>query len=122
MSAHAHTGALAADIYYAIGKELVRLGIDKENNKAEAIEAFKFANEYVAMRKDGDAPFHLHSVMEVGRIALEYDGNAKLALEYFDKAKTFHRMKDDDHVNLLVLSGKAHAVSSFVLSVLDNTI
>jgi len=110
LSAHAHTYALAADVHYAIGTELVRIGIDKENNKAEAIEAFTFAIEYIAMRQDGEAPFHLQSVMEIGRIALEYNSNANQALEYFDRAKTFHKMKDDDHVKLLVLSGQAHAL------------
>lgn len=110
LSAYAHTAILAADIYYAIGMEIKRQGIDVKNNKAEAIEAFTFANEFIAMRNDTEAPFHAKSILEMGTIALDNDENAVEAVEYFNKAKALH-LKDDDHVKLLVLSGRAHMVS-----------
>lgn len=110
LSSYAHTAALAADIYFAIGMEIVKLGIDKQDNKADAVHAFSIANEFVASRNDAEVPFHVASLIELGKLALESDDNAKQAIEYFEKAKQLH-LEDDDHVKMLVLSGQAHSVS-----------
>ena len=109
LSTYAHTAALAADVYYAIGVELTKQGMDEDSTKTDAMEAFAIANEFIMMRNDADAPCHVPSTIEMGKLALD-EGNVKEAIEFFDKVKSLH-LDDDDHVKLLVLSGRAHAVS-----------
>jgi hypothetical protein len=94
-------------MYYAVGMEL----LTQATAQTDANEAFTIANEFVIMRNDKHNPVHIPSTIEMGNAALE-KGNSILAIEYFEKVKSLH-LKDDDHVKLLVLSGKAHAVSSF---------
>lgn len=45
----------------------------------------------------------------MGKIALN-QGNVEEAIDYFEKVKSLH-LDDEDHVKLLVLSGRAHSVS-----------
>ena len=109
LSTYAHTAALAADVYYAIGIELTKQGTDQESTKTDAIEAFAIANGFITMRNDADTPYHVLSTIEMGKIALD-QGNVEEAIDYFEKVKSLH-LDDEDHVKLLVLSGRAHSVS-----------
>ena len=110
LSTYAHTSALAADIYFEIGMEISKKGIDQGDNKDEAMQAFSVANEFVATRNDTESPYHIGSIVELGKIALEYEGNGNKIIENFNKVKNVH-MEDDLHVELLVLVGRAHVVS-----------
>lgn len=105
LSTYAHTAILAADMYYAVGMELLA----QDTTLTDANEAFAVANAFAIMRKDKDVPIHIPSVIEMGKAALD-KGNSRLAIEYFESVKSLH-LEDDVHVKLLVLSGKAHAVS-----------
>lgn len=109
LSTYAHTAALAADLYYAVGMELTKQVAD--STQADAVEAFTIANEFIVVRNDTDAPCHIPSIIELGKIALD-QGDSARAIDYFEKVKRLH-LEDADHVKLLVLSGKAHAVSPF---------
>jgi len=106
LSTYAHTNALAADIYYEIGLEMVNQGID-DNKKDEAVKAFSIANEYIVLRNDDDNPYHIKSVIQLAKIALEHDSNANKVIDYFKMVKDVH-MDDDVHVDLLVIVGRAH--------------
>jgi len=101
LSTHAHTAALAADIYYEIGMELA------SSDVSSAKEAFAISNEFITTRNDDASRFHIGSIIELGRLALEGDNDANKAIEYLNKAKDAH-MEDGDHVKLLVLVGRAH--------------
>jgi len=101
LSTHAHTAALAADIYYEIGMEI------SSSDVSSAKEAFAISNEFIATRKDDESRFHTGSMIQLGRLALEGDNDAKKAIEYLNKAKDAH-MEDGDHVRLLLLVGRAH--------------
>jgi len=108
LSTSAHTAALAADIYYEIGAEIVKEGTTKGDKKDDAILAFRIANEFVAMRNDTEIPNHIRSIIKLGKIALEYEDNAVRVIDLFNEVKDVH-MEDDVHVELLVLVGRAHA-------------
>lgn len=101
LSTHAHTAALAADIYYEIG-----LGISS-SDVSSAKEAFAIANEFIATRNDEESRFHIGSIIGLGKLALEGENDASKTIEYLSKAKDVH-MEDDDHVKLLLLVGRAH--------------
>jgi len=107
LSTYAHTNALAADIYYEIGLEMVNQGIE-DNKKDEAVQAFSIANEFIVLRNDDDTPYHIKSIIGLAKIALEHDGNANKVIDYFKMVKDVH-MDDDVHVDLLVIVGRAHA-------------
>eukprot|EP00804_Cyclotella_cryptica_P007995 CCRYP_016007-RC/>CCRYP_016007-RC protein AED:0.07 eAED:0.07 QI:85/1/1/1/1/1/4/164/1225 len=111
LSKYAHTLAVAADVYHAIGTELIQQNMAQESNRIDALKAFSIANEFIIMRNDTEAPLHVPSILEMGRIALESESSPAKAIEYFEKAKKLH-LEDDDHVKLLVLAGRAHSVSS----------
>ena len=106
LSTYAHTNALAADIYYEIGLEIVNQGIDG-NKKDEAVQAFCIANEFIVLRNDDDTPYHVKSMVQLAKIALEHDSNANKVIDYFKMVKDVH-MDDDVHVDLLVIVGRAH--------------
>jgi tetratricopeptide (TPR) repeat protein len=110
LSAHGHTAAIAADIYYEIGLEIVSHGIDQEDKKRDAKQAFSIANEFIASRNDTQTPYHIGSLVELGKLALESD-DAQSVIDIFNKVKDVH-MEDDVHVELLVLVGRAYVVSS----------
>jgi tetratricopeptide (TPR) repeat protein len=114
LSQYAHTAALAADVYHAIGTELTKQSMEDEATKTSAMEAFIIANEFIVMRNDLEVPCHSASTIQMGQLEL-HQGNSAKALEFFDKVKSLH-LEDDDHVNLLVLSGKAHAVRKYFFS------
>jgi len=101
LSTHAHTAALASDIYYEIGLEI------SSSNISSAKEAFTIANEFIATRNDEETRFHIGSLIELGKLALEGEDDANKAVEYLNKAKDAH-MDDADHVKLLLLVGRAH--------------
>lgn len=109
LSKNAHTAALAADVYHAIGMELSK----QDATQTEATKLFAIANEFIRMRNDSTAPCHIPSTIEIGKVALEQGDTAK-AIEFFEKLKDMH-LADEDHVKLLVLSGKAHLVSACTL-------
>ena len=101
LTTHAHTAALAADMYYEIGMEI------SSSNLSSAKEAFAIANEFITTRNDGESSFHIGSIIELGRLSLEGENDANKAIEYLNKAKDAN-MEDGDHVKLLVLIGRAH--------------
>jgi len=105
LSTHAHTAALASDIYYEIGLEIS--SSDASSDVSSAKEAFAIANEFITTRNDEESRFHIGSIIELGRLALEGENDANKAIEYMNKAKDAH-MEDGDHVKLLVLVGRAH--------------
>jgi len=107
LSTYAHTNALAADIYYEIGLELVNQGIE-DNKKDEAVQAFSIANEFIVLRNDDNTPYHVKSMVQLAKIALEHDSNANKVIDYFKMVKDVH-MDDGVHVDLLVIVGRAHA-------------
>ncbi len=108
LSEYAHTAALAADVYYEIGLELTAQITDSETDDAK--QAFTIANEFIAQqRNDTENPYHIGSVVELGRIALEGEGDAAKVVELFEHVKNV-QMEDDAHVQLLVLEGRAHVV------------
>ena len=109
LNACAHTAAIAADIYFEIGLEIVSRGIEQEDKKREAMQAFTFANEFIAARNDTKTPYHIGSIIELGKLALGND-DAQSVIVLFDKLKSLH-MEDDAHVELLVLVGRAYVVS-----------
>ena len=113
LSKYAHTNALAADIYYEIGLEMVKQGIDEENKRDDAKQAFTIANEFVLMRNDSETPYHIKSVVEMGKISLDHENDAKRVIHMFNNVKNVH-MEDDVHVELLVLVGRAYGVSMLV--------
>jgi len=102
LSTHAHTAALASDIYYEIGLE-----ISSSGDVSSAKEAFAIASQFITTRNDEESRFHIGSIIELGRLALEGENDANKAIEYMNKAKDAH-MEDGDHVKLLVLVGRAH--------------
>ena len=106
---YAPTYALAADIYFEIGKEAAKTNI------TEAKTAFRIANGLIEKRNDSQAPFHAASLVEVARISLEADNVPVRAVEIFETLKDVH-MEDAIHVDLLVLAGRAHVVSANVSS------
>ncbi|KAL9191210.1 hypothetical protein ACHAXT_000916 [Thalassiosira profunda] len=108
LSTYAHTAALAADIHFEVGAEIAKQGIDQEDKRAEARRAFEVANEFVASRNDTEAPYHIASIVELGKIALEYENDPKRVVDLFGKVKNAH-MEDSLHVELLVLLGRAYA-------------
>ena len=112
LSTLAHTFTLAADIHFEIGMEISKQGFEQGDNKNIATQAFSIANEYVANQNVTENPCHIRSIIELGRIALEYDGNSNKVIQIFNKVKHV-RMEDDLHVQLLVLVGRAYAVSLF---------
>ena len=107
LSTHAHTAALAADIYYEIGLEIASSSESTVESRASAKEAFTIANEFVLTRNDDKSRFHIGSTIELGRLALDGDNDAKKATEYLNQIKDDH-MEDNDHVKLLILVGRAH--------------
>lgn len=107
LSTYCHTAALAADTYFEIGMEISKQGIDKEDNKVDAVEAFSIANEFAVMRNDTEVPYHIRSIVELGKISLEYENNHDRVIELFNEVKNVH-MDDNIHVELLVLVGRAH--------------
>ena len=107
MSTHAHTAALAADIYYEIGMEISSSGDITEKDRSSAKESFTIANKFVISRNDDESRFHIGSLIELGRLALDGDNDAKKAIEYLSRVKDAH-MEDIDHVKLLVIVGRAH--------------
>jgi tetratricopeptide (TPR) repeat protein len=109
LNAYAHTAVIAADIYHEIGLEIVRQGIEQEDKKRDAIQAFSFANEFIATRNDTQTPYHVGSIVELGKLALLKD-DARSVIDLFNKVKNVH-MEDDVHVELLVLVGRAYVVS-----------
>lgn len=111
LSQYAHTAALAADVYHAIGTELTKQSVEDEATRTSAMEAFIIANEFIVMRNDLEVPCHSASTIQMGQLEL-HQGNPAKALEFFDKVKSLH-LEDDDHVSVLVLSGKAHAVRKY---------
>ena len=110
LSAYGPTAAIAADIYYEIGLEIISQGIDQEDKKRDAMQAFSIANEFIASRSDTQTPYHIGSLVEIGKLALEND-DAQSVIDIFNKVKHVH-MEDDAHVELLVLVGRAYVVSS----------
>lgn len=106
ISAYAPTYALAADIYFEIGKEAAKTNI------TEAKTAFRIANGLIEKRNDSQTPFHAASLVEVARISLEADNVPSRAVEIFETLKDAH-MEDSIHVDLLVLTGRAHVVSAY---------
>jgi len=110
LSTYAHTSALAAFVYHAIGLELTKQNMEEEATRKDAMEAFSIAIEFIISRNDTEAPFHVPSIIEMGKIALENERNAIQAIKFFEKVKSLH-LEDDDHVKLLVLAGRAHSVS-----------
>jgi len=105
---YAHTLALAADVYYEIGMEIAaNLGDDVDGG--DAVRAFSIANAFIVARNDSETPYHIGSVVELGKIALEREGNGKKVIRLFQKVKDVH-MEDDRHVELLVLVGRAHVL------------
>ena len=119
LSTYAHTAALAADLYYAIGIELTNHDMDQESIRDDALTAFTIANEFAAMRNDTDIPCHVQSIIEIGKLALD-QGNSIRAIEYLERLKSL-QLEDDVHVKLLVLSGKAHSVRSLLVIKIFNT-
>lgn len=109
LTAYAHTVAIAADLHYEIGLEIVSQGIEQEDKKRDAMQAFAFANEFIAARNDTQAPYHIGSMIERGKLALG-DEDAQSVIDFFDKIRNSH-MEDDAHVELLVLVGRAYVVS-----------
>ena len=109
ISTYAPTYALAADIYFEIGKEAAKTNI------TEAKTAFRIANGYIEKRNDSQAPFHSASLVEVARISLEAENVPARAVEIFETLKDVH-LEDSIHVDLLVLAGRAHVVSAKVSS------
>eukprot|EP00956_Cyclotella_meneghiniana_P007833 scaffold10444_cov71-Cyclotella_meneghiniana.AAC.7 len=107
LSTYAHTAALAADLYYAIGMELTNHDMDQESIRDDAMTAFTIANEFAVKRNDTDIPCHVQSIIEIGKIAMD-QGNSLRAIEYLGRVKSLH-LEDDVHVKLLVLSGRAHS-------------
>lgn len=117
LNAYAHTAAIAADIYHEIGLEIVRQGVEKEDKERDAIQAFTFANEFIATRNDTQTPYHVGSIVELGKLALLKD-DARSVIDLFNKVKNVH-MEDDVHVELLVLVGRAFVVSlTYYLAIL----
>ena len=116
LSVYAHTSALAADVYFEIGAEIANQG----TNKDDAVQAFTIANKFTISRNDTEIPYHVGSLVELGKIALDYDNNPTRVIELFNKVKNMH-MEDEIHVELLVLVGRAHVVSD-MLSLLQHTL
>jgi len=108
LSTYAHTAALAGDIYYEIGTEIVKQDIGEGDKRDGAMQAFAIANEFVGIRNDTESPYHIASMVELGKIALEHENNAIRVIDIFDQVKNVH-MENDAHVELLVLVGRAHA-------------
>lgn len=107
LKAYAHTAAIAADIYYEIGLEIVRQGIiGQEDKERDAMRAFTFSNEFIATRNDTQTPYHIGSNIELGKLALEKN-DTQTVIDLFNKVKNVH-MEDDAHVELLVLAGQAY--------------
>jgi len=107
LSKYAHTSALAADIYFEIGMDISKQGIDQGDNKDDAIKAFSIANEFIVRRNDTDIPYHIGSIIQLCKIALEHEGDGQKVIDKFNEVKDVH-MPDDLHVGLLVLVGRAH--------------
>lgn len=106
---YAHTQALAADVYYEIGLEVLATsgsGIDERDRIEEAVRAFSIAKEFVAARNDTQVPYHIGSIIELGKIALQQDGGGRKVIQLFDKVKDSD-MEDDRRAELLVLTGRA---------------
>ncbi|KAL3807720.1 hypothetical protein ACHAXA_008293 [Cyclostephanos tholiformis] len=103
LATYAHTNALAADIYHEIGLEMSKQGIDR----GRVVQAFTIANEFVAIRNDAEAPFHIRSIIGLCK-SMFLEGNVKGVIDLFNKVKNLH-MEDDLHTELLVLVGRAHA-------------
>ena len=74
------------------------------------MQAFTIANEFVVSRNDSEIPYHVGSLVELGKIALDHDNNPSRVIELFNKVKNMH-MGDEIHVELLVLVGRAYVVS-----------
>lgn len=75
LSTHAHTAALASAIYYEIGLEI------SSSDVSSAKEAFAIANEFIATRNDEESRFHIGSIIELGKLALEGENDANKAVE-----------------------------------------
>lgn len=110
LSKYTHTATLAADIYYEIGNEIAKQGISTGDSKADAVQAFMIANEFIATRNDTENPHHIGSIVELAKIALEQENDATRAINLYGQVKNAH-MEDNLHVELMVLVGRAHAVS-----------
>ncbi len=112
---YAHTLALAAEIHYEIGMEIVANSVSGDHNggdskKEEAVGTFSIANGFIAARNDTKTPYHIGSIVELGKIALDEEGNGRTVVRLFQKVKDVH-MEDDRHAEMLVLVGQAHVVS-----------
>lgn len=118
LSMFAHTYALAAYVNFEIGLEIVKQGIEEVDNKNDAMKAFSIANELIVLRNDAEMPFHIRSIVELGKIALDHDNDATKAIDRFNDVKDLH-MEDDVHVELLVLAGRAHLVSVYFFISMD---
>jgi hypothetical protein len=82
--------------------------MSKQNiDRGQVVQTFKIANEYVAIRNDADAPFHIRSIIELCK-NLFLDDNFTGVIDLFNKVKNTH-MEDDLHTDLLVVVGRAHA-------------
>ena len=101
LSTYAHTAALASEIYYEIGAEI------STSDVLGSKEAFLVANGFITMRNDNESPFHIGSIIELGKLALDSDKDANKAIEYFNKVKDVD-MVYTEQVKLLLLIGRAH--------------
>ncbi len=95
LSTIAFSNEIAAEVQYELGMESL--------NNYEAAIFFKTANKYMANNSDSVKGFHAKSLVQLGRRALEFEGNATKSLALLESAL---------RVNLGDLTGEALVISA----------
>lgn len=84
----AFTNQLAADVQFELGMEILRLVPEDPQNLNDAISCFRIANEFAAKDAVTGNGLHPKSLVQLGKIALETDGDSKKSLSFLEKALT----------------------------------
>ena len=105
LSAVAFTYELAADAQFELGMEMLKQSSADSQYQNDAILSFRIANGYSAKNSEDGSGFHPQSLVQLGKMAMDIDGNPKRALSLLENALTMEL--GDLTVEALVYSARS---------------
>lgn len=82
----AFSNAIAADTQYKIGMETLNKFSTDPSSENDSIAHFEMANEFMSKDMEGSDNFHPKSIVQLAKIALDYEGNAEKSLSLVTNA------------------------------------
>ena len=82
----AFSNAIAADTQYKIGMETLNKFSTDPSSENDSIAHFDMANEFMSKDMEGSDNFHPKSIVQLAKIALDYEGNAEKSLSLVNNA------------------------------------